>query len=247
MTPRLSRRKDDVRKIWKEFVNNLEPLDSLLKERGGFPENFNRHLWDDLVFNTAIHAYTQALNCYHYNQLEASMAMCRTAIDSAIYLGITQVREESITSHSFREISPELRKKVWRWNNLERFGKQFGLLDDKTLEMVRKVRKVGSFSAHLATSQDLEFRDFNDRHQDDFKKWYEDMEKAAQGKKSLNWEEMVSVFQTAPPPPVFEDVPRRWTIPEEGWIVLRVTGYCLATIIIRYFVNEATMSKAPLK
>ncbi len=223
----------------------MEPLNVRLKKQGGFPDDFDRHLWDDIVFNPAIHVYAQALNCYQFGQLEASMAMCRNAIDSAIYLGITMIREESLTSHKFREISSELKGRLWRWGNLERFALQFELLDEQVLKYVRMVRREGSFSSHIASSQDQEFRQWDERHRDEFKELQDNMSKAAGGKSSVDWPTLISILGEVPPPPPTEGF-KRWTAPEEAWNVLQATGNCLAIIITRYFTKTTTLSNAPL-
>jgi hypothetical protein len=238
-------RKDNVKKIWNQFVGMMEPLNARLKKEGGFPEDFDRHLWDDIVFNSAIHVYAEALNCYQFRQLEASVAMCRNAIDSATYLGITTIREESLTSHKFREISSELKGRLWRWENLERFARQFELLDEHDLNIVRIIRKQGSFSSHIASSQDTEFRKWNELYRDEFKQWENKVRKEAGGKSSIDSPTTVSVLRDIPPPPSTEGF-KIWTEPEEAWMVLQVTGYCLAIIIANYFTKTNTLSDAPL-
>ena len=239
-------RENDAKKLWQDLQSLMEPVNVRLKKEAGLPADMTNKVWIEIIFEPAVHVYGQALNCYHFYQLEAAMAMCRNALDSAIYIGITNIRKKSVTSHEYREVSPKLKGKLGNWKHLERFGLRFELVDEQTLRAIRGVRKVGNFSAHLAPSQDKEFRAWNERHKEDFKKWQEELKSAAEGRDSLDMPALSKVLQVVPPPPEVMDGYKTWTTPQEAWIVLSATGALLIDIITRYWEKDATLSEEPL-
>ncbi len=242
----LFRREYDAKKLWEDLQALMEPVNVRLKKEAGLPAEMTNKVWIEIIFEPAVHVYGQAINCYHFYQLEAAMAMCRNTLDSAIYLGITNIRKKSVTSHEYRKVLPELKGKLGNWKYLERLGLRFGLVDEQTLGAIRGVRKVGNFSAHLAPSQDKEFRAWNERHKEDFKKWQEELKSAAEGRESLDMPALSKVLRDAPPPAEFMDGYKTWTTPNEAWIVLNATGILLIDIITRYWEKDATLSEEPL-
>ena len=240
------RREYDAKKLWEDLQALMEPVNVRLKKEAGLHAEMTNKVWIEIIFEPAVHVYGQAINCYHFYQLEAAMAMCRNTLDSAIYLGITNIRKKSVTSHEYRKVLPELKGKLGNWKYLERLGLRFGLVDEQTLGAIRGVRKVGNFSAHLAPSQDKEFRAWNERHKEDFKKWQEELKSAAEGRESLDMPALSKVLRDAPPPAEFMDGYKTWTTPNEAWIVLNATGILLIDIITRYWEKDATLSEEPL-
>ena len=212
-----------AKKIWQELYDELEPLNQKLKEEAGFPKHNRNVLWDELVFNSAIHVYAEGLNCFHHHLFEASTVMCRNSIDSAIFLAWHYIRTEDVTSFKLRQLTTLKRAEMrCNWKMLKKQAITLRLLGESDINFVEKVRDRGHFSAHIAIKQE------------------ESREK---------WEKETTPLYEAwqkglPSKPLFI-IPghKQWTSPEEALGVLIDTKGILVRIIQNYFSSEETRSQ----
>jgi hypothetical protein len=150
----LLKRRSVAKRLFRQLLGELEPINQKLKEEAGIPKQDRILLWDVFLFNPAIRMYAEGLNCFISHCFEASMIMCRNAIDSAIYLASVYVHTKGKTAFKPRQISKSKNNK-WHWDKQEkRHTIELGLLTESDIKHVEEVREKGNFSAHYAQRKD---------------------------------------------------------------------------------------------
>lgn len=122
-----------------------------------------------LSFYSAMVAFNEAQSCFDNNEYEATVIMCRVAIDCAIYEAISR-GENAIDPDFISELgmsdgknnlifSVILSTKLnhSEWNELKRHAQTAKiriLTDEECREIKEKIRDVGDFEAHAAQLRD---------------------------------------------------------------------------------------------
>lgn len=223
----LFKRISPAKRVWKALYEELEPLNQKLKDEIGFSRNIRNVLWDELVFNSSLSIFAEALNCFHYHLFEASTLMCRNSIDSTIFLAWHYVRTDDLSTFKMRE-SRSVKDSEWRWKTLKTQAIELKLLNEDDLKIVEEVREKGHFSAHTAVKQEKARSQWDEETYPLFEKWQK--ENAAQAQRGLP--------QTQPLP--ITRGYKRWTTEQEAFFVLIRTKDILVKIISNYFNSEKT-------
>ena len=217
------KRNQHAKRLWRELYDELEPLNKKLKNEIGFPEKMSNVLWDQMVFNSAIHLYAEALSCFHNNIFESSMIMCRNAIDSTFYLASTILRTEDPLKFHSSEKSAMFSKNKWYWEEIKKNAIILDLLKESDIEFVEKIRDAGNFSAHLVIRQDESYRLLPKKNE--------------QINNSINMENDKKKSDS-----MFINYGfKRWTHRDEALIILTDTKNIIAKIIQNYFTNPKTL------
>ena len=227
------KRRSDAQKLYRQLLDELEPLNQKLKEEAGLPKYNRILLWDALLFNPAIRMYAEGLNCYVIRCFEASAIMCRNAIDSAIYLASNYLHPKSIINFKPRQISPQNRNNEWKWGVLRRYTNELGLLTESEIKHTEDVRKKGDFSAHFAETRDRSRREWEtNEYLPITQKWRKENDsKTKQGLENL----------ALIPMPTYHNYWKPCTSQEEALTTLAETKDILEKIINNYFISEKTL------
>src|SRR5208282_582072 len=87
------------------------------------------------IFETPLKAYEEAIKCYEYRILEASMVMCRNSIDAMIYTAITTARtEDPINNRRYYSMYPDLTLR--RWPMLKKSALTLGIIKEQDVESI---------------------------------------------------------------------------------------------------------------
>lgn len=119
-----------IQRIWLGFLNRFEGLDFR-----------NLHL----VFGPVFNIYTEAIRCYAYETYLASAMLCRSALESTLYLAITRTFDGS------RAIIEERNDE---WNCMKEIAQILGILSSTEKKAIDSTRELGNFSAHYAAKFD---------------------------------------------------------------------------------------------
>ena len=227
------KRRRIAKRLYKQLLDELEPLNQKLKKEVGIPKNIAVLLWDALLFNPAIRMYVEGLNCYISRCYEASAIMCRDAIDSAIYLASAYIHTKNKTQFRPRDLSSQIKNSEWRWGELKKRALKLKLLTESDIGHIQKIRDKGNFSAHYAMRRDLSRRQWTtNEYLAVNQKWRKENE--TEIKQRL--ENLASM-----PMPVFRYYWKQGTIQEEALSILIETKDILEKLITNYFVSETTL------
>lgn len=227
----LLKRRSSAKRLYRQLLDELEPLNQRLKEEEGIPRNDRILLWDVFLFKAAIRMYTEGLNCYIARCFEASAVMCRNAIDSAIYLDWAYVHTKGKIGFKQRQAAAQIKKT--HWASLRQHALELSLLTESEIKHVEEVRERGNFSAHYAEKRNSSRREWEiNEYLPVIQKWRKENE--TQMKKGL--ENLASI-----PMPIFRSYWKPWTSQEEALTTLAETKDILKKIISNYFSSEKTL------
>mgnify|MGYP000120728132 CR=1 FL=1 len=100
------------------------------------------------ILNEAINVFREALNCYQNGAYLATCLLCRTVIESAVYLALTRNIEGK------KRIEVNLNYINAKWGRIEKEARRKGLLGSKEITIINKIRELGNIGAHYAQKVD---------------------------------------------------------------------------------------------
>jgi hypothetical protein len=132
---------EEYEKIYSKNFQNL--FDSLKRCLNQNPNPFTQ-LGMEIVAN--------AIRCYEEELDDPAVIMCRTAIDSSLYLA--SIWERDNDEYKERKPAPFNENKDVHWGELRNAAKKFEFFNDMELKFINdNVRELGNFAAHIGQSQ----------------------------------------------------------------------------------------------
>lgn len=111
-----------------------------------------------LIFIEAIDLYREALSCYQNGAFMATSIMCRASTECAVYLAISRKNFKYSTSWKTIHKSDTITIEKDDWKILVKRGKDEKILDNRTMQILDKIRNQGNFVAHYGSRKDKTLR-----------------------------------------------------------------------------------------
>jgi len=141
--------KKDLRKDFDELLKCLSENETPFWQLGG-----------DLI--------STAIKCYEADLDDAAVIMCRTAIDSSLFLAVKwDIVSIGNSEPSYQPRNPPFftKKSNTNWDALKDAAIQLGLFNNLELNQINSdVRKLGNFVAHIGERQMREYQTWNNTY-----------------------------------------------------------------------------------
>lgn len=137
----------------------------------------NRTPFEDLTFKLI----GEAIKCYTEGLYDGVVILCRSAVDSSLYLACVWARNKANKeTYEYRVPKPFEPGDEVHWNRLKNKSVELGFLPSNVLDEIEEVRDLGNFAAHIGERQLREMIKWSKENHDLIKTILE------KGKKGLN-------------------------------------------------------------
>lgn len=110
----------------------------------------NRNPFEDLTFKLI----GEVINCYKEGLYDAVVILCRSAVDSSVYLACVWTRNKvDKDKYEYRSPKPFEPGAEVSWGKLKDESIRLGFLSNNVLNDIEEVREMGNFAAHIGERQ----------------------------------------------------------------------------------------------
>lgn len=121
----------------------------------------NRNPFEDLTFKLI----GEIINCYSQGLYDAVAILCRSAIDSSVYLACVWARNKvNKETYEYRIPKPFEPGDEVPWWKLKHESVKLGFLSNEVLDEIEEVRDLGNFAAHIGERQLKEMRRWSNKN-----------------------------------------------------------------------------------